>query len=329
MSDSRQGTTLADLKGEIAAAVSLGAGALVATGYGITAARLHNVHVPAIPALGALPTTYYLGEALQASVVPLVLLLTIGAGWVALFGDGARGGEGGDRRHLPAALRKLLRPLARRFLYWPDLTLLIMFVSWAIDVFVVRGGMHGGGTEYAAALVGVTIIVCLVAWGGAWLVFAGKEPADTPRRRRENLIRTILLVAVIAVVGTSVIRVVNAYFLPNTLPAAVVSADPENCTFLGPAVNTERHCYFRGYYFGESGSWVFLVWKPTAEWVEAGKLETEERLKAEVVGESRREKDLESDLARLKVFGEHNRLILIPKDDVLQIAVAGELTDLP
>jgi hypothetical protein len=64
------------LKNQLTAAVAISAGALIASGYLITWARLANVDAPSRAVLSALSTSYYLGVALES----LLLLLVLGRG---------------------------------------------------------------------------------------------------------------------------------------------------------------------------------------------------------------------------------------------------------
>lgn len=331
---------IARLRGEIAAAISLGAGALIATGYGITAARLHNIGVPASPALGTLPGSYFLGEALQAIVLPLVLLLTIGAIWLALFGDGKRASA--IQATLPNALRWCPWPWT-----WRGLGLFVVACAWVIDVLTHHGELDGASRPYWLAVAGPVIAVPLLTEILYRLVFTddrlkdkmaatsvqtGAEESSADNRegarrhqRRDLVVLAALLAMLVSIIGASSIRIVNAGFLSDPLPAAFVSADPENCTLLGPRVNT-GHCYFAGYYLGESSQWLFLVWEPTTGQIRQAKIEAAVRLRARKPKSSGNEvREAKKDAAAKF----RNRIVMLPRDDVLQVLVADSPEDLP
>lgn len=139
------------------------------------------------------------------------------------------------------------------------------------------------------------------------------------------MVLAVLLAALISIIGASSIRIANAGFLNDALPAAFVSARPGNCTLLGPKVNT-GHCYFSGYYLGESGQWLFLVWEPTA--IQIGRAEADAGIKLRAKRSKLPPKKVR---AAERKAGEKfkNRLVLIPRDDVLQVLVADRPGDLP
>jgi hypothetical protein len=333
---------IAKLKGEIAAVVSLAAGALVATGYGITAARLHKVGVPTSNALNALPASYFLGEALQATVLPLVLLLSVGVIWLAL--NGAKGLDQMEPRRLLRRISWLPS--------WAGLALLLMASAWLIDVLTHHGELAGANSNYWL-VIGILLIVVPVLVGiAASQLFRPQQQEDeettTPpvegedqpkqaaeqaksakgdpaQRRRVQITLAILLTALISVIGASTIRIANAAFLDDTLPAVLVSAKPENCTLLGPKINT-GHCYFKGFYLGENGQWLFLIWKPTTPMTDAAKRKAVRQLHRKKQDPDLREIELVEKEALEKI---RNRLILVPRDDVLQVVEADKTSELP
>jgi hypothetical protein len=63
------------LKNELAAAVALSAPVLLASGYLITWAQLHNLELPTGPVLSALSNVTYMGVALSSLVVLLAVLV--------------------------------------------------------------------------------------------------------------------------------------------------------------------------------------------------------------------------------------------------------------
>jgi uncharacterized membrane protein YhaH (DUF805 family) len=335
---------IAKPKGEIAAVVSLAAGALVATGYGITTARLHDVGVPASTALGALPASYFLGEALQATVLPLVLLLSVGVIWLAL--NGAKGLDQKESRRLLGRIPWLPS--------WAGLALLLMASAWLIDVLTHHGEFDGANWEYWLVIGALLVVVPVLVGIAAPQLFrpqqqkdempetttppvegedqpkqAGDEAksakGDPAQRRRVQITLAILLTALISVVGASTIRIANAAFLDDTLPAVLVSAKPGNCTLLGPNINT-GHCYFKGFYLGENGQWLFLIWKPTTPMTDAAKRKAVAQLHRKKPDPDLREIEQVEKEALEKI---RNRLILVPRDDVLQVLEADKTSELP
>jgi heme/copper-type cytochrome/quinol oxidase subunit 3 len=66
------------IRNELAAAVAIGAGILLASGYAVAWARLHSAHVPTETVMSALPTSFFLGVAVQAVLLPAVVLIVTG-----------------------------------------------------------------------------------------------------------------------------------------------------------------------------------------------------------------------------------------------------------
>jgi hypothetical protein len=305
----------AKLRGEIAAVVSLGAGALIATGYGITAARLHQVDVPVSTALGALPASYFLGEALQAMVLPLILLLSVGAIWLALH---QVKGSDQEPRMLPRRIPWLPS--------WSGLALLLMAFAWLIDVLTHHGELGGASQGYWLAIVGLLIVVpALAGIVAPHLLGAQQSGCRSAQRSRGHLTLAVLLTALVSIIGASTIRIADAAFLEDALPAVLVSANPENCTLLGPQINT-GHCYFKGYYLGENGQWLFLIWKPTTPLTYEVARKAVRRLRKNKPEADQSEIESVKEEALEKI---RNRLVLVPRDDVLQILEADKPSELP
>lgn len=244
MADGDSGTS--SLRADLAAAVAIGAGALLAAGYGITLARLYNIDVPSGPVLAALPHSYLIGEALH----PLLLICAVAlvGGVLCLWSLRLK------RFHPNAKLPGRLPKIA----YWVGAGLVVAACYWGIDAFLRHGGTEGAKSGYPLGLAVVVLIVAVCSMGLGWLVrerFDGLKPATEGARLKLGLGLFVL----ITILAASSVRICNAMFLEDSLPVAFVSAQREDCPFLP---GTSR-CFFHGYYFGESDQWLFLIQVPT------------------------------------------------------------------
>jgi hypothetical protein len=226
--------------GALTTAASLSVAILVAEGYAIVFARTLNLGIPSAPILAALPSTYYVGEAAHSLVLPLVVVLTAGTIWLGyvVSGEGISG-EG---------------PSARS---WVALGTVIAIYPWLLDAVIVHQGVGDANGGYVPVLIVVMIAIVLFSLAlGRW---SAHRFAKQPKRRERLKLATAMMIF-LSVLGVSAIRVLDAGFLKYAVPAAFVSADPDDCPFLA---EPHTHCFFRGIYFGESDQWMYLVQAPT------------------------------------------------------------------
>jgi hypothetical protein len=267
--------------------------------------------------------------------------LTLGTLWLLRFGrrpaakkrkQGEKGGEPGAKTRAAgdsADRRRVLRPPVPAASSWAGLALALVLYSWLL-VFALRGfSLEGLEAWYLVTTLAIFVALPLLA--GRVLDRSDPRPRRRARSKAgraaatEAKVRSAITMVTISVLGASLVRIADAGFLADPLPAAVVSAEPGNCTFLGPTIN-KGHCYFRGYYMGESDQWIFLVWKPSREQLAEVKAQTEEELEGarKEEGPTEREEAAQHQAASIR-----NRLILIPRSEVLQVLVAEEPDSLP
>lgn len=270
---------LSNLRSELAAVAAVSIGVLLGTGYAISVARLYNLGVPPSPILAALPQGYYVGEALRALLLPVILAITVGGIWLLTLGQGSLSRKS-SKESLPIPS-------------WLVLGLAVVVCSWGFDAFVRHGGVNGANRGYGIALLGIT---AALAFGAMVLGRFGRRRMGKLKSRTDRRTLALSLIFLVAVVGASAVRICDAAFLADPLPAALVSAEPTNCTLLH-STPEPHHCFFRGFYFGESDQWLFLVQDPPEDVPEYAAL--------------------------------HDRLVLIPRDDIEQVILSQSRSSLP
>jgi hypothetical protein len=234
---------MSKLKAEISTAVAIAAGILLGSGYTLTLARLESKSLPTESVLAALPTSFYVGTAIESAWLPLGVALTAGAVWLAYV---ARS----DQAEIPA---------------WPVWALGAAGVSiygWGASQLLYREGLrHAPAGFFLASGIGLVVMIflALVARQIAVMLLGSYEPA-TPTARNGLAASAILILSVLASVG---FRTLTVLYLPNALVRAIVQEDPSACP-------VRRHqpeppklgCGENGYYLGEGDSWVYLVLQP-------------------------------------------------------------------
>jgi hypothetical protein len=243
------------VKGELAAAVAISGGLILAAGYLFVMAQVAASGLPRQPILSALPTTVFVSAALESLVVPFLVFLTLvvsilafgrrgdafpGVGWWMVFG---------------AALAIFVRGAALLGVRPPD--------SWTETVFVSAG-------------VALAVIFLSAAGGAA----AGRLlPRDADDGRKLQVLVAIMLV--LTVVAASAFRVADASIGNLPLTYVGVFVDTEDCPPVFDVVRQpyvsrvtpdgdvtptptptnveEKRCYVSGFYLGESDTWMFLA----------------------------------------------------------------------
>jgi hypothetical protein len=249
------------VKGELAAAVAVGAGLLLAAGYCITWAGLWNEDLPTSVILAALPQSIYLGAALSALVIPLVVLVTFGTSLLVL----------GFQDRVPLWWEWLLIGLGLAVYSKIVVTVSDLRLSglWSWDVVM--------WSLVAAVAIGLMTL-------GLGVLSRLSVRDDFDRLDRVQLVGAVLLVA--AIFAASVFKIVDAGFAHRVLPQVVAFLQTEDCPTVddvaragldvpndpadepdepgtqggnrAPTAEPPR-CSVAGFYVGENDQWIFLA----------------------------------------------------------------------
>ena len=248
---------MSKLKTELAGAVAISAGILIASGYALTMARLANKGLPTESVLAALPKTYYIGTAVQSVWFPSLVVFTAGTLW---FIQIARA-EGASLMAWPA---------------WLACSLAVAGYAWGANQLLYREGFHDAPTTFfwvsAACVVGFLAIGLAIRWIADYLLNLNEEP--TTKDRDGLALGAVLILCVLAAVT---FRVTNVRYLPNAVVRAIVQEDRNACPVAPDQPTPKLGCGEDGYYLGESDKWVYLVLQPPEDHCEAAAFPTAAR----------------------------------------------------
>jgi len=236
------------LKGELAAAVAVATGLLLATGYCVTWAALSNEDLPTQAILSALPQSFYIGAAVESLVIPMVILITAGSALLVFW----------------------IQSSYPNWIWWSVIGL--GFAAYSRLV-VALGDPHKLGSWTAetvklsvAAAAATVIFAAIIGRLGEIVLPENTKPVD-----RVQIAGAVLLV--MAVASTLAFRVVDAASINQVLPYAAVYIDTEDCPPAPDVVYATSHpdasphgevrqppfCEVGGFYLGENGQWVYLA----------------------------------------------------------------------
>jgi hypothetical protein len=287
----RPDNPIVELMAAVGVAASAGVAVLVGAGYAILLARLKNLGIPASPVLSTLPTSFFIGEAVGVLALSLVTLLVAAVAYAVALAAGAG---------LPGSPRD--RDSHFRGRAWGLLALTVAVCAWALDLLARAHGLANLPATYWAILAALLAATLLVPM---WL--ASRPIVEEMRPRSPRLAVTAALVSA-SILSVASIRILDAAAFPDPFPAVFVSAEQKACPFLG---SSAPHCFFEGYYIGESEKWMYLVQNPNGEYLG----DQPESAGVTMKGSGR---------VPLK-----DHILVIPRDDIEQADIAEDFPSIP
>ena len=229
---------LSNVKAELAEAVAISGGLLLAAGYLFVWAQLANAELPSQPILSALPTTVFISAAIGSLAVPFLVLLTLDVAVLAFR----------DRQQ-----------------EFPDWTWWIGFgvalaVAARVAAFIDRRLLEGWTADASvlSAIVAALVIVLSPLVGFAVRRFSASESGN-----RTDLQTLGAAMLVLTVIAASAFRIADAWTVDKPLPHVGVYVDTDDCPpvfdVLQESASGDKQCYVGGFYLGESATWMFVA----------------------------------------------------------------------
>lgn len=238
---------ISKLKTELNAALVIGTGLVLASGYLVTWLRFENEDIAQTGVLSALPERFYLSVAIQNLAAPVAVLLTLGIVWLVLTV------RLGPSDNLP---RKL-----GWFGFGLVLAVVSALVALGLSPFEAEGPPYRGAvTAWALASAGLTTAFGTFArWRLRSLnreaVTAGAASAD----QGDQFVASATAVFLSCLVTAIGFVCIDARTKERALPGAVVFTDRDDCAEVKPAARATPGCPLAGFYVGESDKWLYLV----------------------------------------------------------------------
>jgi hypothetical protein len=259
------------LRNELAAAIAIAGGVMLGTGWALTWARLSSEQLPTESTITALPVTYFVQIAVRSTLLPVLLLLSVGTLWIWV-------NVWRMRVHRPKVLPYISA--------WAAFGLGVSGIS-LLSSRRLNAGSSGGEFAYWGSVCLAALAVIAMSAAGAWWLEKRRLPEVLPEGNdgdsatelaeadRWKLVRAIgAITIVLCFVSGSVFRVLDARHSHDVLPIATVLIKTPcvQLTMYGipsqdeaknqPPKLAATSCELAGFYLGEGSQWVFLMKRP-------------------------------------------------------------------